>query len=138
MTEPSEEYIRGIKGVKILINEDLNDDEIMVSPRVYEKMKSELKGKPVGYSPKHDEDFQKMLDELGEVNENYPAFDLTPPTLRCIPERTGTLKISYNQSPPIDIVNGRWINEIIEELRRLGYPDEYINNELGHLVNWRI
>ena len=53
-------------------------------------------------------------------------------------ERTGTLKISYNRSPPIDIVNGRWINEKIEELRRLGYSDEYINKELGHLVNWRI
>ena len=26
----------------------------------------------------------------------------------------------------------------IEELRRLGYSDEYINKELGHLVNWRI
>ena len=86
MTEPSEEYIRGIKGVKILINENLNDDEIMVSPGVDEKMKSGLKGKPVGYSPKYDEDFQKMIDELGEVNEKYPAFDLTPPNLRCIPE----------------------------------------------------
>ena len=53
-------------------------------------------------------------------------------------ERTGTLKISYNRSPPIDIVNGGWINKIIEELRRLGYSDEYINKELGHLVNWRI
>ena len=53
-------------------------------------------------------------------------------------ERTGTLKISYNRNPPIDIVNGRWINEKIEELRRLGYSDEYINKELGHLVNWRI
>ncbi|MBR2556770.1 MAG: hypothetical protein IKE95_00140 [Methanobrevibacter sp.] len=52
--------------------------------------------------------------------------------------KTGTLKISYNRSPPIDIVDGKWINEKIEELRRLGYSDEYINKELGHLVNWRI
>ena len=52
-------------------------------------------------------------------------------------ERTGTLKISY-KNPQMDIVNGRWINEKITELRRLGYSDEYINKELGHLVNWRI
>lgn len=57
---------------------------------------------------------------------------------QCYPERTGILKISYNRSPPIDIVNGKWINEKIEELRRLSYSDEYINKELGHLVNWRI
>ena len=83
---PSEEYIKSISGVRILINEDLNDDEIMVSPGVYEKMKSELKGKPVGYSPssspKEDEDFQKMLDELGKVDFT-PTFDLTPPPFRC-------------------------------------------------------
>ena len=36
---PSREYIRQINGLKILINEDLNDDEIMVSPGVYKKMK---------------------------------------------------------------------------------------------------
>lgn len=80
---PPEEYIRQITGLKILKNEYLNDDEIMVSPGVYEKMKSELNGKPVGYSPKEDEDFQKMLDELGE-EDFTPTFDLTP-SFRCIP-----------------------------------------------------
>lgn len=52
-------------------------------------------------------------------------------------EITGTLKISY-KSPLSYLVEGRWINKKIEELRRLGYSDEYINKELGHLVNWRI
>lgn len=37
-----------------------------------------------------------------------------------------------------DIIGGRWINNEIEKLRRLGYSDEYINKKLGHLVNWRI
>lgn len=50
---------------------------------------------------------------------------------------TGTLKISYENIQP-NIISGKWINEKIEELRRLGYSDEYINKELGHLVNWRI
>ena len=52
--------------------------------------------------------------------------------------RTGTLKISYKNPPKDILVNGKWINKKIEELRRLGYSDEYINRELGHLVNWRI
>ena len=53
-------------------------------------------------------------------------------------EDTGHLKKSYNKSLQSDIVDGRWINNRIEELRRLGYSDEYINKELGYLVNWRI
>ena len=52
-------------------------------------------------------------------------------------EITGTLKISY-KSLLSYLVEGRWINEKIEELRRLGYSDECINKELGYLVNWRI
>ena len=50
---------------------------------------------------------------------------------------TGHLKKSDFKSlhPIIDEYE---INCKIEELRRLGYSDEYINNELGHLVNWRI
>ena len=61
-------------------------------------MKKDLKGKPVGYSPKVDEDFQKMLDELGEVNDNYPTFDLKP-SFRCIinPIYLGTPKPSREE-----------------------------------------
>lgn len=36
------------------------------------------------------------------------------------------------------IIDEYEINCKIEELRRLGYSDEYINYELRHLVNWRI
>lgn len=53
-------------------------------------------------------------------------------------ECTGYLKKSLHKSLKSDIIDGKWINEKIEELRRLGYSDEYINRELGHLVNWRI
>ena len=54
-------------------------------------------------------------------------------------EHTGHLKISFTQDSRTDcIIDGWWINKKIEELRRLGYSDEYINKELGHLVNWRI
>lgn len=59
-----------------------------------------------------------------------------------IPEETGHLKKSYStnnfQSLQLLLISCRWINKKIEELRRLGYSDEYINKELGHLVNWRI
>ena len=51
---------------------------------------------------------------------------------------SGVLKKSVNKSLIPDIIEGRWINNKIEELRRLGYSDEYINKELGHLTNWRI
>lgn len=57
-------------------------------------------------------------------------------------EETGHLKKSYStnkfQSLQLGFIDGMWINKKIEELRRLGYSDEYINKELGHLVNWRI
>ena len=53
-------------------------------------------------------------------------------------ENTGYLKKSYHKSLQSENVEGKWINDKIEELRRLGYSDEYINKELGHLVNWRI
>ena len=53
-------------------------------------------------------------------------------------ENTGYLKKSYHKSLHSENVEGKWINDKIEELRRLGYSDEYINKELGHLVNWRI
>lgn len=36
------------------------------------------------------------------------------------------------------VIDGKEINCKIEELRASGYSDEYINKELGHLVNWRI
>ena len=51
---------------------------------------------------------------------------------------TGYLKKSYHKSLQSELIDGKWINDKIEELRRLGYSDEYINQELGHLVNWRI
>ena len=54
------------------------------------------------------------------------------------PEETGHLKKSTHRSQIDSIIEGRWINEKIEELRKLGYSDEYINKKLGHLVNWRI
>ena len=54
------------------------------------------------------------------------------------PEETGHLKKSIHRSQIDSIIEGRWINEKIEELRKLGYSDEYINKKLGHLVNWRI
>ena len=57
---------------------------------------------------------------------------------RFIPKCTGHLKDSTKKSLKQEIIDGRWINKEIEKLRRLGYSDEYINKELGHLVNWRI
>lgn len=54
------------------------------------------------------------------------------------PEETGHLKKSTPQSQIDSIIKDRWINKKIEELRKLGYSDEYINKKLGHLVNWRI
>ena len=54
------------------------------------------------------------------------------------PNCTGHLKESNFKSLQSYIIDGRQINRKIEELRRLGYSDEYINKELGHLVNWRI
>ena len=59
-------------------------------------------------------------------------------TEKLIPLCTGHLKKSYHKSLPLNIVDGWWLNKKIEELRRLGYSDDYINKELGHLVNWRI
>ena len=53
------------------------------------------------------------------------------------PDCTGHLQKSDYKSLR-DMVDGRWINEKIEEMRKLGYSDEYINNELGCLVNWGI
>lgn len=55
-----------------------------------------------------------------------------------VPEFTGHLKKSYHSSLLTDIIGGKWVNERIEELRRLGYSDEYINIELGQLISWRI
>lgn len=75
------------------------------------------------------EKWNTILDELNELlQECYMNF----------PEETGHLKKSTPRSQIDSIINGRWINEKIEELRKLGYSDEYINKELGHLVNWRI
>lgn len=58
------------------------------------------------------------------------------------PLQTGHLKKSFTQDSSKELkmmlINSRWINEKIEELRQLGYSDEYINRELGDFVNWRI
>ena len=51
---------------------------------------------------------------------------------------TGHLKKSTITSQTDVVIEGWWINKKIEELRQLGYSDEYINRVLGHLVNWRI
>ena len=74
------------------------------------------------------ENWNTILDELNELLQEYMDF----------PEETGPLKKSTPRSQIDSIINGRWINEKIEELRKLGYSDEYINKKLGHLVNWRI
>ena len=50
---------------------------------------------------------------------------------------TGHLKKSDFKSLH-SIIDGYEINCKIEELRASSYSDEYINYELGHLVNWRI
>ena len=51
---------------------------------------------------------------------------------------TGYLKKSCHKSLQSEIIEGKWINDKIEELRRFGYSHEYINQKLGDLVNWRI
>ena len=53
------------------------------------------------------------------------------------PSCTGHLKKSDFKDSHL-IIDSNEINCKIEELRRLCYSDEYINKELGHLVNWRI
>ena len=50
---------------------------------------------------------------------------------------TGHLKKSDVKDSQL-IIDGNEVNCKIEELRASGYSDEYINKELGHLVNWRI
>ena len=50
---------------------------------------------------------------------------------------TGHLKKSDFKDSQL-IIDGNEVNCRIEELRASGYSDEYINKELGHLVNWRI
>ena len=50
---------------------------------------------------------------------------------------TGHLKKSDFEDSQL-IIDGKEINCKIEELRVLGYSDEYINKELGHLANWKI
>ena len=58
-------------------------------------------------------------------------------TKQFTPSCTGHLKKSDFESLRSSIDEYE-INCKLEELRRLGYSDEYINKELGHLVNWRI
>ena len=58
-------------------------------------------------------------------------------TKQFTPSCTGHLKKSDVKDSHL-IIDGNEVNCKIEELRRLGYSDEYINKELGHLVNWRI
>ena len=58
-------------------------------------------------------------------------------TKQFTPSCTGYLKKSDFKGVHT-ISDGYEVNCKIEELRRLGYSDEYINKELGHLVNWRI
>lgn len=58
-------------------------------------------------------------------------------TKQFTPSCTGHLKKSDFKGVH-SIIDGYEINCKIEELRRLGYSDEYINKELSHLVNWRI
>lgn len=50
---------------------------------------------------------------------------------------TGHLKKSDVKDSHL-IIDGNEVNCKIEELRTSGYSDEYINKELGHLVNWKI
>ena len=58
-------------------------------------------------------------------------------TKQFTPSCTGYLKKSDFKSLHT-ISDGYKVNCKIEELRMLGYSEEYINKELRHLVNWRI
>lgn len=88
-----------------------------------------------------------LLNELHEENQQLKELrhedinELAVIIQECymdFPEETGHLKKSTPQSQIDSIIKDRWINKKIEELRKLGYSDEYINKKLGHLVNWRI
>ena len=58
-------------------------------------------------------------------------------TKQFTPSCTGHLKKS-DFKVIHQIIDEYEINCKIEELRRLGYSDDYINYELRHLVNWGI
>ena len=93
----------------------------------YEKAKAD--GKKVLLVDKEQLE-KKLLGAEPPFDKLYKKMDF--------PEETGHLKKSTPRSQIDSIIEGRWINEKIEELRELGYSDEYINKKLGHLVNWRI
>lgn len=117
-----------------LLNE-LNDEKI--------QMEKEFNGELHNWGILYDEAKNKV-DELSkennELKEKIAALqmELTELKQSNVPECTGYLKKSIPTSQVDTILNGRWVNRKIEELRRLGYSDEYINKKLGHLVNWRI
>ena len=71
-----------------------------------------------------------LMNELAEENDGLRKQLKTE---YC----TGHLKKSDFKDSQV-IIDGNEINCEIEELRMSGYSDEYINKELGHLVNWRI
>lgn len=115
-----------------LLNE-LNDEKI--------QMEKEFNGELHNWGILYDEAKNKV-DELStennELKEKIAALQMELTELKHVPECTGYLKKSIPTSQIDNILNGRWVNRKIEELRRLGYSDEYINKKLGHLVNWRI
>ena len=83
-------------------------------------------------TPNKSLDFIEMLGDCLEAEEN----DVLRKQLKT-KHVTGHLKKSdFKSLHPI--IDGYEINCKIEELRRLGYSDDYINKELDHLVNWRI
>ena len=91
------------------------------------------------------EKWNTILDELNELSADRDKQQkrsfICSVIQECymnFPEETGHLKKSTPRSQIDSLIEGRWINEKIEELRKLGYSDEAINKKLGHLVNWRI
>ena len=85
------------------------------------------------------EKLNTILDELNELSADRSIIcSVIQECYMNFPEETGHLKKSTPRSQIDSLIEGRWINEKIEELRKLGYSDEDINKKLGHLVNWRI
>ena len=83
---------------------------------------------------------EEIVDLLNELNEENKELKEENDVLRKQLETeycSGHLKKSDVKDSHL-IIDGNEVNCKIEELRASGYSDEYINKELGHLVNWRI
>ena len=76
---------------------------------------------------------QYLCNLMNELEEEKGVLGKQLKTKYC----TGHLEKSDFEDSHL-IIDGNEVNCKIEELRMSGYSDEYINYELGHLVNWRI